>query len=308
MMRDRFLDDAARIIESAIQREDTTHAVFHGCYDWHSAVHGHFALLRLDRVRRTHEAQAREAAQRLASRALRTEHALLQAEPAFEMPYGRAWFLRLAIEHELWAAARDEGRATPLRPMADDVAASLCAWIEGRAFDPTAIEYQNHGWAAAQLFAWYAQRGDANGMHAVRAWVGAWTPTPEAGLSFARDAGRPEFFSLYGCWAHAVLETQTPEAARTLLAAAPIDAAALAPVDIPRDAVHALGMNWSRAWALARLADREPDPARARQLGAAFERHVEAGVRTHAVHAGRYHAYDHWVPQFAVYALTGDRS
>jgi hypothetical protein len=36
----------------------------------------------------------------------------------------------------------------------------------------------------------------------------------------------------------------------------------------------------------------------------AYEAHVEVGLRDHDRGAGNYHAYDHWVPQFAVYALT----
>ena len=112
MTRDRFLDDAARIIETAVKRKDTEHAVFHGCYDWHSAVHGHWALLRLDRVRGKHEAAARYVAGRLSGEPLEAERTLLKTKPAFEMPYGRAWFLRLAIEFEQWAEGRGETNAS----------------------------------------------------------------------------------------------------------------------------------------------------------------------------------------------------
>ena len=63
-------------------------------------------------------------------------------------------------------------------------------------------------------------------------------------------------------------------------------------------------MNWSRAWALRALARRAPDAATRARLENAYLEHVRAGMRQHAAHAGDFMAYDHWVPQFAVYALT----
>src|SRR4030095_6808193 len=48
--RDAWLPGVGDTIAEAIQRRDTRHAIFHGCYDWHSAVHAHWALLRIGRV------------------------------------------------------------------------------------------------------------------------------------------------------------------------------------------------------------------------------------------------------------------
>ena len=56
--RDAALIELGRAIHTAAQREDTGHAVFHGCYDWHSAVHAHWALLRVARVTGQTEALA----------------------------------------------------------------------------------------------------------------------------------------------------------------------------------------------------------------------------------------------------------
>ena len=33
------------IVQDCVNREDSDYPVFHGCVDWHSAVHGHWALL-----------------------------------------------------------------------------------------------------------------------------------------------------------------------------------------------------------------------------------------------------------------------
>jgi hypothetical protein len=69
---------------------------FHGCYDWHSSVHGHWLLVRL--VRQFPDAafarEARAALDRsLTPQNLLAETAYLQkpGRASFERPYGLAW-------------------------------------------------------------------------------------------------------------------------------------------------------------------------------------------------------------------------
>jgi hypothetical protein len=67
--------------------------------------------------------------------------------------------------------------------------------------------------------------------------------------------------------------------------------------------VHLHGLNLSRAWNLANVAGALPDddPRRA-ALHAAAARHLAAG--TEAALAADDYAGRHWLPSFAVYALT----
>lgn len=37
-----FILSATKTLASAILNKDTQYKIFHGCYDWHSAVHGPF--------------------------------------------------------------------------------------------------------------------------------------------------------------------------------------------------------------------------------------------------------------------------
>ena len=71
---------------------------FYGCYDWHSAVHGHWLLTRL--ARRYPETDFGGTAIEALGRNLTHEHLLTEAaymaDPArdgFERPYGLAWLL-----------------------------------------------------------------------------------------------------------------------------------------------------------------------------------------------------------------------
>src|SRR5678815_1172278 len=74
------------------------HPVFYGCFDWHSAVHSHWALLRLWRhanLRARIEAVMKA---RVTPEAIAAEVAYLGPRARFELPYGLAWLLCLCGE------------------------------------------------------------------------------------------------------------------------------------------------------------------------------------------------------------------
>ena len=80
--------------------------VFHGAFDWHSAVHGHWTLVRAlhvdpDRseLGDDHAAEIEQVLdQSLNAEDLAREVAYAEAHPGFEVPYGRAWLLTLCAE------------------------------------------------------------------------------------------------------------------------------------------------------------------------------------------------------------------
>ena len=79
------------------------HPAFYGCFDWHSAVHGHYTMVRVlnkfpniqvaDQIRKTLD-------QHLDANRIRAEAAYFEGKnrKLFERPYGWAWLLRLAAE------------------------------------------------------------------------------------------------------------------------------------------------------------------------------------------------------------------
>jgi hypothetical protein len=79
---------------------------FYGCFDWHSAVHGHWLLARLGRIDKNLTDQCRQAlGQSLTKEKLQDEAKYLSSEQrqAFERPYGLAWLLQLVTELDEWA-------------------------------------------------------------------------------------------------------------------------------------------------------------------------------------------------------------
>lgn len=291
-----LLPKLANIISASIKRKDTDSPVFCGCYDWHSAVHGHWALLRLS-VALDDRPLRQLVLDSLDVDLLSQESALIVADTSFEMPYGRAWFLTLALEMEKCC---DDYR---LRPLADVIAESLLAHVCVDA-NVNTLEYSNHSWALIQLFKWYCHTQQEEEKQKIIVIVADKFLVHDLGCSFSSDSHPSSgFFSLFGNAICLVSLTQDSATLNRFLQLNPISDVDLAPI-IPKSCHH-LGMNWSRATALRCLAEEGTLSLRDRgRFARACITHWVAGMSEFEQHSGRYDTYDHWVPQFAVYALT----
>lgn len=274
---------------TCLQREDTGHYLFHGCIDWHSAVHAHWTVLRYaNELEETPEATIVE--NRLKSAELALERDYMKQRPSFEMPYGRAWFLALAIEFEKRTSDAE------FEAMADEMAATLRTYLSGRTINPATREYSNHTWALTQLLRFYRHRGNTDG----EAWVSGliedhylnYDPAVNPGW----DLQRADFFSLWANWA--LLLGEYDKAALTAwLNQQDIPAADLEP-NFSVYNRHA-GGNASRAWGLAWVVQVDNDP----KYRAALDAHIDETERAFDAFDGDY-GYGHWVSQFVVYAFT----
>jgi hypothetical protein len=140
-------------IAACVAKQDTAHDVFRGCIDWHSSVHGVWALSAYSRF--SGDERYRALVQTILSpEGLAKERAYLRDHPAFELPYGRAWFLRLAIDYK---RAFGDGR---LDALAGDVAESLIVHYSDVAPDPESTAYGSASWALINLYDYGAFTGD----------------------------------------------------------------------------------------------------------------------------------------------------
>jgi len=283
--------DLAGTIAKCVVRHDTAYPIFHGCIDWHSGVHGYYALSAVARATADRKLLDWITGQ-LDPRLIARERIAVAADPGFEMPYGRAWFLRLAIEYQ--RAGGDDR----LLGMADDIAASLVAYLGPHRLNPLIGSYESETWALLALRAYGVARKNADTVAFVDGKVAAAVKAGVGGCPFNEDAREGSFMAICTNWAWLVGESIAgPAGVDAIHAILPPDARMI-PVAVPT-APHIYGLDFSRAWGLWNVWQRTGDE---RYL-TAYAEHFRRGYADRSWWAGDYHIVGHWVAQFGVFAL-----
>ncbi|VWX59634.1 DUF2891 domain-containing protein [Sphingorhabdus sp. 109] len=296
--------------------------LFYGCFDWHSAVHGHWLLIRLwgqDLVPDMDDEIAAALAANYTAAKVAGELAYFQGadRTAFERPYGIAWFLQLTAE--LRDIAKGEGSKAEqaklwldrLQPLEALIVDNIKNWLPKLAY-PVRLGTHNQSAFAFGLFLdWAARSGDREMTALVR----------EKALDFHRqDRDCPMAYEpsgedfLSSCLMVADLmrrlmnQREYAEWLSGFLPALPTDGRGdwleMGVVKDPTDGklVHLDGLNLSRAWALEGMASALPDddPRRAALLASA-RLHGNSGEQ--AVRTPHYSG-SHWLASFATYWRT----
>ena len=291
--RGEIAAELAATIRESVARKDTNHAAFHGCIDWHSAVHGTWALVAYGRMTGDDQ-DAGLIAGMLAATNVEAERQLLRDNPAFEMPYGRAWFLRLAVEHKR-AYASDA-----LTPMAEDVLASMLAYYRRQPPDPSRGNYASDSWALINMHEYATFTGNAPVLHAIRAAVNEHFVRHGGGCDYALEAGG--FMGVCTNWAWLVSRV-LPQSEFDIWAEDFFKRSGLPrPVTKPGN-WHHHGLNFSRAWGLWQLHAASGTTSAKEAYLAAFLAHFAETYEQPALWRGSYQGVGHWVPQFAMLAL-----
>jgi hypothetical protein len=291
------------------------HPSFFGCFDWHSAVHTHWLLVRLLRTYPDLPVRAAAAAALTSSLTpgnTRVEAAYLERRRSFERPYGLAWLLLLHAETAACALPDARGWSSALEPLATAARANVLQWLAALRYPVRSGTHNQTAFALTLLFDAAASLGDAELAQSVRAAALAHyrgdsnaplqqEPSGEDFLSpslmeadlMRRVLGASDFATWLGRFLPALPERDV---------SGWLDCGEVAD---ERDGklVHLHGLNLSRAWNLANLAAALPPEDRRRAaLAAAARRHADAGVR--AALAATDYASTHWLPTFVVYLLT----
>ena len=301
-------------------RPAETHPVFYGCFDWHSAVHSHWALVRSLRLAADHPDEAEIAAgidERLTPENVAREVDYLDENPGFEEPYGWSWLLRFAAELALWDDPRADAWREVLRPLEDRVRRGTRESFLDVDRPHRVGTHGNTAFALAGVLDYARIVGDDDLESETEATARRLYANDTAAVVGAEPVGW-DFLSPALVEADLMRRVLDPDPFAAWLdefvpdLTAPPHDALLAPVDVEPDegdgaAIHLIGLNVSRAWCLAGLADaldgrdgstttRLRDP-----LDAAARRHAEAGAAD--VLTDDY-AGSHWLSSFALYLLT----
>ena len=294
------------------------HPAFFGCYDWHSAVHGHWMLARLLRLQ-PEMASAGEARARLESHfsdaAVQTETRYLDAKSAraFERPYGWAWTLRLAAELETSDDPQERAWRGRIRPLEDAIVLRFQDYLPKLTHPVRTGVHPNTAFALAQGID-YARATHRKDFEKILIARTSFYFGSDRACPLAYEPSGEDFFS--PCLAEADLMRRVlppKEYGKWLRRFLPQLSASrafpLSPVEVtdPTDPrlVHLDGLNLSRAWMLRGMAQGlAPSDSRRAILLRAAASHQAAGLAR--VMSGSYEG-EHWLASFAVYLLTEDQ-
>lgn len=284
----------------------TLHPAFYGSYDWHSAVHMHWLLIR---VLRLHSDLPRAAGivkvldAHLSHEALATEHAYFDGPGGrtFERPYGWAWLLELQAEALRLAPQRADAQrwSEALDPFARALAGRMREFLALATYPIRTGMHANTAFACI-LALDYAGVANDTGLaagigNAARKWY-----LDDRNAPIAYEPSLADFLS------PSLVEAQLmksvlggEEFARWIAAFIPDGLGPLATPPIVPDRndaqlAHLDGLSLSRAWALRRLGASVSGGAAAATI------HLAAGL-PQAV--GGDYVGEHWLASFAALAL-----
>ena len=272
---------------------------FYGCFDWHSAVHGHWLLARFARTFPTSKL-AGEALAALeksitpGSIAVETEYQ--KSRKNFERPYGLAWLLQLGVE----LREMNSPLAKHLAPLESVAVERMKSWLPKLSHPVRTGEHSQTAFALGLMLDWARHSKDAE-FESLLVQRARHFYLNDRNGPIGYEPGGQDFVS--PCLAEADVMRRVlppPEFAAWFKRFLPKIQLQPAIVTDPTDGqlAHLDGLNLSRAWML----DGINSVLRRKDLELMAVAHREAGVK--AV-SGAHYEGAHWLGTFAMYLVTG---
>lgn len=294
------------------------HPAFYGSFDWHSCVEMHWVAARL--LRTMPESVPEDVAGRaraVMGRVLTPEHLAAEVRtfadvPSFERPYGWGWLLTLAHELDGWDDPDGRAWAEAVRPLADLLGGRMAAWLPAMTYPQRTGVHPNTAFAMSRSLDWAARAAsDPALLDAIRGATTRW---------FLEDADYPARYEPSGAdfLSAALTEAEllsrilpTNDFARWLDRFLPglsrSEPKELFTPAVVADATdgqmaHLHGLNLSRAWAFAVIADRLPEgDKRIEPLRDASASHAAVSI---GEVSGSDYMVEHWLAVYAVLLLS----
>jgi hypothetical protein len=289
---------------------------FCGCFDWHSAVHGHWLLARL--ARKFPDAPFAPASRAALARSLTPEKIAAEVRylegngrGTFERPYGLAWLVQLAAELREWNDPEAKSWSANLAPLERAAWKRLAEWLPKLSRPIRVGEHDQTAFALGLVLDWARGAGDAAAVALLEGrirdfYIGdrdcpiGYEPSGQDFLSpclaeadvVRRVLPPPQ----YSDWLRSFLpKIPTVPSARWLATAVVTDRS-------DGKLAHLDGLNLSRAWMLEGIATGLPaGDKRIAALRAAAATHRESGLESVT---GVHYEGGHWLGTFAVYLAT----
>ncbi len=296
--------------EKDLRSPKELHPAFYGCFDWHSAVHAQWTLIKLlkqfPKLEKAEEIKAK-LEEALSKENIEAEVRYFKTEnnKDFERTYGWAWVLKLSQELHTWDTDLGEELSQNLKPLSDLMVANFTEFLPKLIYPIRVGEHTNTAFALSFAYDYADAVKDTEFLSLI---------DKRAKEFYLKDDNCPVswepsgFDFLSPCLQEVdIMRKILPKAAFPLwindfmpeLLNKEFDMA-VGIVGDRKDGklVHLDGLNFSRAWVLYGLANTYPD--KFSHLKAVADRHVSKSFPNLV---GDSYEGGHWLGSFALYAL-----
>ena len=288
------------------------HPAFYGCFDWHSAVHGHWSLVKLlkefPQLEKAEEIKGK-LKEHLSAENVEQEVAYFYGpnNKSYERTYGWAWLLKLAEELHTWEDLLAKELATNLQPLTDLICQKFIEFLPKLKYPIRVGEHTNTAFGLS--FAWdYASTVQHDSLKLIIESSArnfylqdtncplAWEPSGYDFLSpcleeidlMRRVLNKEEFED----W----IQGFAPQFKSLDFDLAP----GVVTDRTDGKLVHLDGLNFSRAWVLYGLASQYPEYRHLIKMGNDHLKYSLPNLVEDSYEGG------HWLGSFAIYALVRD--
>ena len=290
---------------------------FYGCWDWHSAVHGHWTMIKILKI--FPNISVRDSIRSKLRKNLNKER--LDAEyrfftdndftKTFERTYGWAWLMKLYSELETWEDSEGQKWADNMRPLVQLLSQKTIEYLKILTSPLRPGTHVNTAFSFSLMYDYAVTSNDIDLLKSIKQFSNQYF-TKDTNCPTAYEPSGTDFLS--PCLAEAESMSKTMEANEfsywlsAFLPPLTDDkfSPLLSPPLIldPKDPGigHLIGLMFHRAWTMNQLASVLPSS----------DSRVEVFTRLAAIHAsGGYnimfdsgYAGEHWLATFAVYMMS----
>ena len=308
---DHCIEDA-----SQVQSPRSLHPAFYGCFDWHSAVHGHWMLVYL--LRRSAPLEKAQEIRAALDKNLTPENLLAEVayfkqkgRASFERTYGWAWLLKLAEELQGWEDEDGQRWSRNLQPLVAAVVDRYQEFLPKQTYPIRTGVHPNTAFGLCLALDHARTMKDQNFAGLIEEQSRRYFLS-DANYPAGLEPGGEDFLSPslveadlmrrvlataeFADWFHKFLPGLEAGEPKSLLTPAIVSDRTDGKL------AHLDGLNLSRAWCMRSIASAlsHDDPA-GLLLRTAAQLHAEDGLAH--VTSGNYEG-EHWLATFAVYMLS----
>ena len=289
------------------------HPAFYGCYDWHSAVHGHWSLVSLLKQFPSLN-QAVTIREKLAA-SISEENILkevayfkISGNASYERTYGWAWVLKLAEELHTWQDPLARDLENNLQPLTDLMVQSYIAFLPKLSYPIRVGEHSNTAFGLSFALDYAETLEDEVLIVEIKKAIKKFYANDDdmTGCPLGWEPSGFDFLSPCLEEANLVRRIYTPKEFKVwfdkFLPQLTTTSFTLAPGKIldrtDGKLVHLDGLNFSRAWCLYGIAETLPEYVHLKQIA---KEHIDYSLPN--IVDDNYGG-THWLGSFAIYALN----